>query len=376
MKTIESGERPKTSQLVLVSMVAVIGLSILGWPTIENGFSAFRSWMVGRLAEWDTWRPSEKDCILVPERPDPSPLQASQAAASPDRSSERPILRVIHSEVSEREGRGPSLRHARLKGSLASVEPTFPAEMAFESISPDEAAGAASIELRLAVELCRLASGAKADPRIPDASPHPQPGLVASNLVVDIFEENPDGYEPAEEVSASQTSSRPLATTAGPSFEPAEPFEDEDAVVVDWDRWDDGLAMARDFQPVPSVAYWSFEPIVVAEDREQGIAYELNRASDGIGIIPPEARQVRGRKPADSSSDEIRSSAPRPGASPPAHLPSSFEVAHRPASPCPSESTASPGHDELGRAIALTRDAARAWIDVLTGTTSVRMTSR
>jgi hypothetical protein len=421
MNTPEHGDRPKSSRRVLVGMVAVLVLSISNWQKIENGLRAFHYCMVARLAEWDTWKPRESDGILVTEWSDLPQLKVSEAATSADLSSAQPVARLVHPEAPEREGWGPSLSQSGAKESVASVRPRFPAPIVFERISEDDeldsgvaamldrvddrstlepplpasprprsdrvalesnrpaeagdwvsAAGEASIELRLVLDLCRFADGPGADPTSPGLSTPSQPVLVASNPVDDMFEENPNGYEPDEEDSASAMSSRPPATMAGWT----EPFESEDPLLAEWNRWDDRLTIAPEFQAAPPFARRSFEPIALAEDLDQGIAYELNRASEGIRIAPPEAGREPGRKPTNSSRDEIRPIALQPGASPAPHFSTSSGVARRPPSPWPYESTRSPYHDELGRAIALTRDAARAWMDVLAGTTAVRVTSR
>ncbi len=413
------------SRRILVGLVAALGLSVLGWQKIENGFCAFHFWMIARLAEWDSWRPGEKDGVLVSQWPDSSPFEVSEAAPRVDRSTVQPIAHEVRPEASGRDGRGRTLSESGDTESVVSVRPTFPGPIAFEPISGDDELDSgvdaalnrltdgatlgpplpegrgprsdrlaldedlsveagdwvssheeASLELRLALELWRFADGVGSDSSIPSPSTRPRPVLAASNPVDDLFEENPEGYEPAEEDSASSMSSRPSSTMAGASVEPVEAFENVETLLDEWNGCDDGLGIAQESQPAPPVAPRGFEPIVVAGDLDQVIAYQLNRACEGIDLRPPEAGRDLGRNTVHSSSDEINAIARQPEARSALDLSTRSGVAHRPTAPCTEESTGSPCHDELGRAIALTRDAACAWMDVLAGTTSVRVTSR
>ncbi len=211
-------------------------------------------------------------------------------------------------------------------------------------------AGDASIETRLAVEVCRITGDSGADLTIPGPTSRSQREVVVVNSVDDIFEENPDGYQPDQEDLASDIMSRPLATMAGPRFAPTEPLDDPVALGTEWDQWDDVLTTSPES---PSVVCECFEPIAVADDREEGIADERSRGFAAIRVDAPQA-----------------------GYNPSPRLLSSFQVENHPPSPVLDRSRNPTRHDELGRALALTRDAARAWMDVLAGQTLVRVSSR
>ena len=239
MNTTERRELLTISRRVLLGMVAVLVLSIPSWPEIKNVVGAVNWWMVERLADWDAGRSSEHDTDSVSERAVRPRLAVSPVATRADSSSHRQDPRVLKREASDQVG---------------------PVEVG-DWVST---AGEASIEVRLALELCRFADGAGSDLTIPGPSLRPQSTLEAGIPVADLFEENPYGYEPVEEDSASESSSRPLATRVGPSFEPPEAFEYEVVTVGGWNQGDDGLARAPEFQIVPPVECRSFEPMITA----------------------------------------------------------------------------------------------------------------
>jgi hypothetical protein len=255
MKTIERESRMTISERPLPGIIAAVALAVVAtWPTIEVGFLGFRTWLVERLAEWDTWRPGEKDCVPVTEWPEPARSEL-KATAVP--------LEVANSV------------------SMASNPPVEAGELLVT-------AGDAPVEVRLARELCQSVGADGADPSTPGPAARSQSMLAAGVPADDMFEENPDGYEPAEEDPASDASSRPLAMKGGPSDLNHHPVVPDD----EWNRWDDDVDMVAESPPRPPVA------------------------------------------------------------------------------------AAPSGDAELGRAIALTREAARAWMDVLAGPTSVRVTAR
>ena len=105
-------------------------------------------------------------------------------------------------------------------------------------------------------------------------------------------------------------------------------------------RFAEGIEIRpEDAAPRP-VRTQRFEPIKVPADLESGIAYELNRASEGLDIVPSEVHTISDARPA---------------------IPASEPTAH-------SEGN----HASIGKALSLTRDAAFAWMNVLTGMTPSR----
>ena len=152
-------------------------------------------------------------------------------------------------------------------------------------------------------------------------------------------------FAPPEQGLASSAQPEPAPIVARPEFELIRPLVDlQTDTAAELNRFAEGIEIHPE-GPAPRPARTlTFEPIKVPADRESGIAYELNRASEGLEILPPEVRTVGDARPRIPGSE--------PAADPEGH------------------------HASLGRALSLTRDAAFAWMNVLTGMTPVSMTSR
>src|SRR6185312_9970910 len=84
MKTTQCERNLTIPRPALLGLVALMGLSIPKWPSIASGFSGLQSWMVERLAEWDTWRPSRRDYVLVTAWPSPPRFRARTTATGLD----------------------------------------------------------------------------------------------------------------------------------------------------------------------------------------------------------------------------------------------------------------------------------------------------
>jgi hypothetical protein len=360
------------SRLVLVGMVAALGLSIPSWLEFERGFNAFRSWTTAQLAEWDTWRPREDDSITVPAMPAPSRLETSpvvmreprdcqpgvMGSAMVVRQPSRTDIAFVPITAANDLASGVADELMRMAEGLE-IRPAMPVKAeartheasldSREPVTADEftsSASSISVELRLALGLCRFAEASRVDQTPPNPTDVDQETLQAGNPVDDIFEENPAGYEPAEEGLASDVRPQPITTSANPSFELIEPSDElTDQIAGELNRLSDGMTITPEVRATHPAPQPRFAPIVLAEDLDSGTAYELNRASEGLGIVPPKAGPAGHRESAKTTRAASR--------------------------PVPDT-----GEENLPRAVRMTRDAARAWMDVLTGPTSDRMAFR
>ncbi len=204
-----------------------------------------------------------------------------------------------------------------------------------------------SIELKLVVDLCRIAENSARNE--PVSSPAIlQPSEADADPAIDeIFADVSNVFAPPEPERASITQPTPGLIAVGPEFEPIKSLVDlARDTAAKWNRFVEGIKIRPEeavFQSRP-VRTQTFEPIKVPADLESGVAYELNRASEGLDIVPPEVRRLGDSRP------------PIPGSTPAVH---------------PERN-----HASVGKALSLTRDAAFAWMNVLTGMTPVSMTSR
>jgi hypothetical protein len=383
------------SRLVLVGMVAALGLSIPSWSEFERGFSSFRSWTTAQLAEWDTWQPREDDSITVPEMPSPPRLEIRRVVTSPVVTGEQQPAPRSRLESSERAVEGPS--DCRIVATVSSlverqpsrtaiafvpitvendltpdvadefnrmcegleIRPTMPVETETSThevslgsrnpVTTDDltsVASSISVELRLALRLCRFTETSRVDQTLPNSSDVNQETLQASNSVDDIFDENPAGYEPAEEGLASDVRQQPITMAVKPTFELIEPSDEvTDQIARELNRLTDGITITPEVRATHPARRPSFEPIVLAENLDSGVAYELNRASEGFGIVLPKTGRASQRE--------------------------SARTTHSESQPVPDT-----GDGNLRRAVRMTRDAARAWMDVLTGPPSDQMAFR
>jgi hypothetical protein len=117
-----------------------------------------------------------------------------------------------------------------------------------------------------------------------------------------------------------------------------------------------------------------FEPIVPVADADFGIAYELNRASEGIAVTAPVPASLLAAETRERSvPPALKGPVPVAHASGTRHVPSG-------ALPGPGLRAASPRFSEASprfrEAVKLTRDAVYAWMNVLTGPAMGEVTAR
>jgi len=65
MYSTRAGDRPMTLRLLLVSMVAGLGISAPGWPTLEGWIASSQKWVNTRLAEMDHRRSDEANYVVI-----------------------------------------------------------------------------------------------------------------------------------------------------------------------------------------------------------------------------------------------------------------------------------------------------------------------
>jgi hypothetical protein len=322
------------SRMILVGLVAVLGVSLPSRSEPTNWWTSARVWVTTQLAEWDADTPGEDFCLIVTEAPDSPPREAIRAAArtnTPASVAFEPI------PVDDELDTGLADELNRMAEGLevpATTTAVADSPTDFLAVSPSD-----SIELKLAVELCRIAEGSARDETL-SAPAIPQPRDTDAGPAIDeIFADVSQVFAPPEPG---------LATIAArPTFEPIPtPVDLETDIAAELNRFAEGIEIHPEGAPARLVRIGTFEPIKVPADLEPGIAYELNRASEGLEIVAPEVRTLGAARPRISGSE------------PAVHL------------------EGNPGDASIGKALGLTRDAALAWMNVLTGMTPVTMTSR
>jgi hypothetical protein len=228
----------------------------------------------------------------------------------------------------------------------------------------------------LVIESCQAAEGsslheiaAVAEKVLPVRNRLPDPSA-------DLFEENPEGYEPSGEELASSAARESPDHAARPRFDPIElPADLAGGIAEELNRFAEGIGIRREETSSPIVRSPRFEPIESPMDTDTGIAYELNRRSEGLDLVlpgvggtEPTARlRLTGRGstgPAAGSSSQHSLQAQQP-------QPHSRRI--RPPVGGNLQAKTATADASLDQAIRLTRDAAYAWMDVLKGPARVTM---
>jgi hypothetical protein len=183
----------------------------------------------------------------------------------------------------------------------------------------------------LVIESCRAAEGFALQEIVPVAVEGPPVRNGLPDPIADFFEENPYGYEPSGEGLASSAVCEAPVRAARPQFDPIElPADLAGGIAEELNRFAEGIGIGAEDTLSPIVRSPRFEPIEPPTDTHSGIAYELNHRSEGLDLVPPQvgdALQAR-------------------------------------------QATADSGWDQ---ALRLTRAAACAWMDVLKGPARVTM---
>jgi len=304
------------SRLVLVSIVAVLGVSLPSRLDCEEWFTSVRTWAIAQLANWDTCTSKtsrDGGSSIVWRAPTVPRFRPARTTASVAVACE-PI------PVVEGLGNGIADELNRMAEGWDAPPSSLMSEGASADFSPISAGD--SIELKMAFELCRLAENSMAGEAVCSRS---------------MKEEREDVYEMTDEVLASDIQPESLANAKRLEFEPIEPIAGLAMGTADaLNRAADGLEVVAAGVAARTVQAPTIEPIDVPADLESGTAYELNRQADGLSIarFPTSgpANQAEARRTHDDSS--------------------------------------------FGNALRLTREAAFAWANLLTGPPPVEMTAR
>ncbi len=370
------------SRMILVGLVAVLGVSLPSRSESGGWLTSAHDWVMTQLAEWDTYTPEEDGCFIVTEEPDPLPQGATQATAHANTTASFafdfiPVANDLAKGLADELN-----RLAKGLDTLATTNALAESPSDFVAVSSSD-----SIELKLAVELRRIAEASasvetlssKATPRPREAASDPaideifadssqvfaptelgrvaaveplvpQPREAGADIAIDgLFADVSQVFAPTDQGTATIAQPEPAPIAARPIIELVQPLLDlETDIAAELNRFAEGIAIRLENAWPRPVRIRTFELIKVPADLESGIAYELNRASEGLGSIPPEARKVGDALP---------------------RIPASEPVAHLEGSP-------NHGEASIGKALSLSRDAAFAWMNVLTGMTPVTMTSR
>jgi hypothetical protein len=366
------------SRMILVGLVAVLGVSLPSRSESGGWLTSVHAWAIAQLAEWDTYTSGEDLGFIVTETPDSSPREATQAATCSNTTASVAFEPI---PVDDNRDTGLAYELNRMAEGLdnpATTTAIVESPTDFVAVSSSD-----SIELKLVVELCRIAENSARhetvssppipQPRTADAAPvideifadgsnvfapaEPEPASITqqpreantATTIDELFADGSEVFAPAEPELASITQPKPASIAARPEFEPIPPLVDLAMdIAAKWNRFVEGIKIRpEDAAPRP-VRTPTFEPIKVPADLESGIAYELNHASEGLDNVPPAVRRLGDTRP------QI------PGSEPTAH----------------TEGHHNHGDASIGKALSLTRDAAFAWMNVLAGMTPVAMTSQ
>jgi hypothetical protein len=202
--------------------------------------------------------------------------------------------------------------------------------------------------MKLAVERCRFAEGWEADETLASRTADQPRETETVDAINGIFEMDMAVFGPSAKGLASNTQAESFPNAAQSNLELIEPLADcKLGFAEESNRLAEGIEGRLEDAGIRPVRIRTFEPIELPADLGSGMAYELNRASEGLGIIPPEVRELGETRPRSQGNERAAHSEAKMNEDP-----------------------------SIGKAARLTRDAALAWVNLLTGPAPVEMTSR
>ena len=353
------------SRMILVGLVAVLGVSLPSRSESGGWLTSAHEWVIARLAEWDTYTPRE-DVFIVGETLDSSTGKATQAETCTNTTTSVPFepiplgdLDIALADELYRMAEGLDIPATNI--------PIAESPTDFVAVPPSD-----SIELKLVMEVCRIAEGSahatKPSPRqrllsltnrfrtrrsiscSRTARPCSRHRNRSRSPSLNSF---PKPTQPLRSISCSRTA-RPCSRHRNRSrLRPGRnSSRSRHWCTLRWIPPRSGIGSSRASRFVPRrrrprpVQTPTFEPITVPVDLESGIAYELNLASEGLEIALPEVRTL--------------------GDAPPR-----FPGVNPPPTPKANASTATPAS---GKPWSSRGNAAFAWMNVLTGMTPATST--
>lgn len=337
------------SRLVMVVVVAALGVTVPSGPEFRRVFGAIQHWAATRLAMFDTWTPGRDGRVVLAGNRPPRPRLMvvpglAKAVASGAEFVGPRVTTVLRARRASREipvmGMGPvilprmlvtrGLMERLAPATVAKVErpapppSATPARPRSSATEPFEGPILASegVALALAWDLERRLETVTVER--PEPLEVKSPADVASTAAPDLEESVGEDAWESFEIPA------PLVVQEAPrpevDFEPLELCGE-----VAWEPAYD--ATDADHPATVRNAEKSWEPMEWPKDLDQGVAYELNRASDGLSragapVVAP-----------------VAASAPR--------SPQRVEA---------------PGSATVIQAVRLTREALGAWLGVIRAT--------
>jgi hypothetical protein len=275
-------------RLILVGMVAGLGLTLPTWTQLSVWRESAQAWVNRRLAEWDARMPADENAfVYVADTIERSTVEPSTGpVAEPAKFDRGPVTAAtpVADAVEAASGKKPASNLARSGSADVLDVPSQP-------VALDES------------ELLTIEPAAPVALRVPPpASVHGPTGLPPQ-VVVDEDEAFQSaqldvlaGFA-AELTAPSRANDAPIVAN-GPAPAPGEPFdpievgEDLDSgLAYELNRESEGLNVTLLIaERRVSAKSAKSEPIEIAEDLYLGIAYELNRGAEGLDLPAEQAR--------------------------------------------------------------------------------------
>ena len=206
------------SRMILVGLVAVLGVSLPSRSESGDWLTSAHAWAIAQLAEWDAYTPGEELSLIVPEVPDSSPREAPQAATRPNTPASVafepiPVGDDLHNGLADELNRMAEGLDIPTTTTTIVESPTD-----FVAVPASE-----SIELKLVVELCRIAENSARDETV--SSPAiPQPREADADPAIDeIFWDVSHVFAPPEPELATNSPTETGPRDRGPAGIRADP---------------------------------------------------------------------------------------------------------------------------------------------------------
>jgi hypothetical protein len=428
MKTTQPGERSMLSRLVLFGIVGALGITIPSQKEIGRCFGAAQSWAIARLADWDS--PARRQERYHYHHRIATPLDGGPSANPTG-------VQLALGEIKRRaqDQTGPSQPVVTLQNLPAEVfAPSAPPPPAISIVKSAEPAPKRELPPALVPAEAPVAFdfGSMEDvlcvgrdwppETVESAGPPPaasevMPHHLISSTITGWSDDLDAGLflelgRLAEEVLAM----RPSALDVAAADHSAGCFEDSEEELLAFDQsavtpseqvsrnaanqavrpamrsgwwvtgfgWLPNLA-ASEFRvasssapagarPIP--AKFDFEPMQIADGPPAGLAYELNRAAEGIDLVVAPFSGAAVKRSSSAPAPKRPQAAIASNTAPVSQKPSEPRAVHPAVTLVSSQKSNSASDPELGRAFRLTRDALLAWMNVLTGKPLVKVTTR